>query len=122
VAKGGRRYVRDNRGRFASVGATARGGRLKTASGGKRKAQTRKLASSEAISNTIPKAGNKRKVPPAVLGIDYRRAPRASQPRTPMNRAYSRMMRRQQGAKSIHDAGLVRAQGEYVALRRRLGR
>jgi hypothetical protein len=32
----GRRYVRDNRGRFASVGATARGGRLKTAAGNKR--------------------------------------------------------------------------------------
>jgi len=31
-----RRYVRDNRGRFASVGATARGGRLKTAAGNKR--------------------------------------------------------------------------------------
>ena len=31
-----RRYMRDNRGRFASVGATARGGRLATASGNKR--------------------------------------------------------------------------------------
>jgi len=37
VAKsGGRRYARDNRGRFASTGATARGGRLKTAGGNKR--------------------------------------------------------------------------------------
>jgi hypothetical protein len=35
-----RRYVRDNRGRFASVGATARGGRLRTASGNKRQTQT----------------------------------------------------------------------------------
>lgn len=122
MAKGGRRYVRDNRGRFASVGATARGGRLKTASGNKRKTQTRRLASTEAPSNTIPKASNKRKPAPVVLGIDYRRVPRASQARTPMNRAYSRMIRRQRGAKSIHDAGLVRAQSEYVALRRRLGR
>ena len=32
----GRRYARDNRGRFASTGATARGGRLKTAGGNKR--------------------------------------------------------------------------------------
>jgi len=32
----GRRYVRDNRGRFASVGATARGGRLRTEAGNKR--------------------------------------------------------------------------------------
>ena len=31
-----RRYVRDNRGRFATTGATARGGRLATASGNKR--------------------------------------------------------------------------------------
>lgn len=35
-----RKYVRDNRGRFASSGATARGGRLKTASGNKRATQT----------------------------------------------------------------------------------
>ena len=122
MAKGGRRYVRDNRGRFASVGATARGGRLKTASGKKRQTQTRRLPSTEAPSNTIARAASKRKVPPAVLGIDYRRAPRASQPRTPMNRAYNRMLRRQRGARSIHDAQLVRAQSEYVALRRRLGR
>lgn len=39
-----RRYVRDNRGRFASVGATARGGRLATASGNKRATQTERLA------------------------------------------------------------------------------
>jgi len=39
-----RRYVRDNRGRFATVGATARGGRLATASGGKRATQTKAVA------------------------------------------------------------------------------
>lgn len=39
-----RRYTRDNRGRFASVGATARGGRLKTAAGNKRATQTAKLS------------------------------------------------------------------------------
>lgn len=38
--RSGRKYVRDNRGRFATTGATARGGRLKTASGKKRAAQT----------------------------------------------------------------------------------
>lgn len=37
-----RKYARDNRGRFASVGATARGGRLRTASGGKRATVTMK--------------------------------------------------------------------------------
>jgi len=43
-----RRYTRDNRGRFASAGgggATARGGRLRTASGKKRATQTMKAAS-----------------------------------------------------------------------------
>lgn len=41
-----RKYARDNRGRFASGGggATARGGRLKTASGNKRATQTMKAA------------------------------------------------------------------------------
>jgi len=41
-----RKYARDNRGRFASkgAGATARGGRLKTAGGNSRNAQTMKAA------------------------------------------------------------------------------
>ncbi|MGA0792548.1 MAG: hypothetical protein ACO3O5_08955 [Burkholderiaceae bacterium] len=38
-----RRYTRDNRGRFASVGATARGGRLRTAAGNKRETVQRDL-------------------------------------------------------------------------------
>ncbi len=38
--RSGRKYVRDNRGRFATTGATARGGRLKTAGGKKRATQT----------------------------------------------------------------------------------
>jgi hypothetical protein len=44
-----RRYVRDNRGRFASTGAgaTARGGRLRTAAGNKRATQTMQAASSK---------------------------------------------------------------------------
>lgn len=45
---GGRKYVRDNRGRFSSTGATARGGRLATASGNKRKGRTAKAASAKA--------------------------------------------------------------------------
>lgn len=39
-----RRYTRDNRGRFSSVGATARGGRLRTAAGNKRATQTKAVA------------------------------------------------------------------------------
>ena len=44
--RSGRRYVRDAKGRFASkgAGATARGGRLKTASGKKRATQTMKVS------------------------------------------------------------------------------
>jgi hypothetical protein len=43
-----RRYVRDNRGRFASAGsgATARGGRLRTAAGNKRATQTQEIKGS----------------------------------------------------------------------------
>lgn len=47
-----RKYSRDNRGRFASVGATARGGRLRTASGKKRETQTAKIKGG-AASGTI---------------------------------------------------------------------
>lgn len=51
MARGGgkrRTYVRDNRGRFASTGATARGGRLKTAAGNKRKTVTARMAPAKA--------------------------------------------------------------------------
>lgn len=51
-----RRYVRDNRGRFATTGATARGGRLRTASGNKRKAQTMKAATGEPKRGTIQRS------------------------------------------------------------------
>lgn len=53
-----RKYVRDNRGRFASVGATARGGRLKTAGGGKRQTQTMRASAPGLRSNTIARGGN----------------------------------------------------------------
>jgi hypothetical protein len=43
-----RRYTRDNRGRFSSTGATARGGRLRTAAGNKRATQTTKLSGGKA--------------------------------------------------------------------------
>lgn len=51
-----RRYARDNRGRFAGkgAGATARGGRLKTAAGNKRATQTMK--SDAMLTNTIGKS------------------------------------------------------------------
>ena len=40
----GRRYARDNKGRFASTGATARGGRLRTEAGNKRATQTAEIS------------------------------------------------------------------------------
>lgn len=49
-----RRYTRDKRGRFASVGATARGGRLRTAAGNKRATQTAMIKGGPA-SGTIGK-------------------------------------------------------------------
>lgn len=57
-----RRYNRDNRGRFASIGATARGGRLKTASGGKRQTQTMRTAAVKP-SGRIEKGGRRLATP-----------------------------------------------------------
>jgi len=53
-----RRYSRDNRGRFsgAGSGATARGGRLKTASGNKRATQTSRMAAAPRA-GTVGKGG-----------------------------------------------------------------
>ena len=48
-----RKYTRDNRGRFAATGATARGGRLRTASGGKRATQTAKMT--QGVKGTVGK-------------------------------------------------------------------
>jgi hypothetical protein len=51
-----RKYSRDNRGRFAGAGggATARGGRLRTAAGNKRKTQTMEAKGAK-IASTIGK-------------------------------------------------------------------
>lgn len=51
-----RRYTRDNRGRFASVGATARGGRLKTASGARRETQTMRSTPRSASGTIRPRS------------------------------------------------------------------
>ena len=72
-----RRYVRDKLGRFASkgAGATARGGRLKTASGKKRETQTMKASGGVAGTMKKGKAASRPKVPkePHVLEIDGKR-------------------------------------------------
>ena len=56
-----RKYSRDNRGRFASsgTGATARGGRLKTASGSKRATQTSQMTAAPRA-GTVGKGGKAR--------------------------------------------------------------
>jgi hypothetical protein len=53
-----RKYARDNRGRFAAkgTGATARGGRLRTEAGNKRKTQIAKLQAAD-LEGTIRKGG-----------------------------------------------------------------
>jgi len=56
-----RKYSRDNRGRFASsgTGATARGGRLRTATGNKRATQTSRMAAAPRA-GTVGKGGKAR--------------------------------------------------------------
>lgn len=56
-------YVRDNLGRFASTGATARGARLKTASGAKRKGGESMKAKGAVRVGTVGKAGQKGSAP-----------------------------------------------------------
>jgi hypothetical protein len=84
MARGGRRYARDNRGRFASVGATARGGRLRTAAGNKRATVTVKAKPAKAKGTVSkpkglkpgtlkPKAG-----PSVAPAIKATRAPRGA--------------------------------------------
>ncbi len=57
----GRKYVRDNKGRFASTGATARGGRLKTAAGNKRETVTAQFKAQP--SGVIGRGGNSKPIP-----------------------------------------------------------
>lgn len=61
-----RRYSRDNRGRFApaGAGATARGGRLRTASGKKRATQTKEIAADKPA-GTIKKKRTAKPAPAA---------------------------------------------------------
>lgn len=75
-----RRYTRDNRGRFASVGATARGGRLRTAAGNKRATVTSKLSASKP-SGSVSKLRKQKPVatPPAAT---TKRSPKASKDKT----------------------------------------
>jgi hypothetical protein len=90
-----RKYARDNRGRFAAkgTGATARGGRLKTAGGNKREGQTIKAAGGPAgtvgkprglkpgaiqsqpspSANPLQRTGNKTRIPRLTTNLEQGR-------------------------------------------------
>jgi len=71
-----RKYTRDNRGRFASTGATARGGRLRTASGGKRERQTISAMSGDRMSSVPQGAIGKTRKQREITMIDRPQAKR----------------------------------------------
>lgn len=73
-----RRYVRDRKGRFATVGATARGGRLTTEKG-KRYATEKKGISGAAPKGTISKTAKRKPAAPAKGGAVVRRGAAAPQ-------------------------------------------
>ena len=92
-----RKYTRDNNGRFASTGtgATARGGRLKTAAGNKRKTQTAKMTGSKTASTVAKPKGLKPNTLKPKAATKPAAAPKASTPaerikiKTPIRRAMS---------------------------------
>jgi len=73
-----RRYARDNKGRFAPAGqgATARGGRLRTAAGNKRATQTKEINKSKP-SNTVAKPKNLKADKNAMVKIETNQRLRA---------------------------------------------
>jgi len=99
-----RKYTRDNNGRFASTGtgATARGGRLKTASGNKRKTQTTKAAAAK-LSGTI--AGKVKRNPGAAGKIGQAKAAAKPAPKVDVN-SFNAMKRRYDRTK-FENSGLT---------------
>jgi len=92
-----RKYVRDNRGRFSSVGATARGGRLRTASGNKRATVT---AKGPKRANTVAKpAGLK---PGALAARRTARPPAKPPARTPLRSSTANVPKRLQFDVAYH--------------------
>lgn len=85
--RSGRRYVRDNRGRFATTGATARGGRLKTASGKKRETQTMKVSGAKAAGTISKPKGLKPGTIKAKPKSSSARKPIAKTSKSPVNKA-----------------------------------
>jgi hypothetical protein len=121
----GRRYVRDNRGRFATMGATARGGRLATASGNKRATQTERLAGGKpaGIISKQAKATAKPAAPSPKQSSGRRRRPTAAESRAKGLTPISEIRERQSAAGAARDASrtrrvqsnMTRARGQQVA-------
>lgn len=125
-----RRYVRDNRGRFASVGATARGGRLRTAAGNKRATQTQQLRGGKP-SGTIgkpkglkPGVASQQPEPFAIKQpSNRRRRPTAEQSRAAGLTPIADIRAKQAAAAAARDASrtrrvqsnMTRARGQQVA-------
>jgi hypothetical protein len=75
--RSGRKYVRDSIGRFATTGATARGGRLKTKSGKKRATQTVKAKTGGKPAGTLkakPKSEGQKYAKRVQAGKDLKRS------------------------------------------------
>lgn len=105
VMRAGNRLTRDNRGRITSIGgdgATARGGRLRTASGGMRARQTAALRSTALRSGTIAKGGRgvSGTVARSLAAVKRGRAAAQSQPKAPA--------RARVGARKISDTKAAR--------------
>lgn len=98
-----RRYTRDKRGRFASVGATARGGRLTRQSGSRYDIQTRSI-SGERPSGTISR--NQRSAPKvAEASAVARRRIRIARPQPPKPTKEDRAIEKVKGLKGADQIG-----------------
>jgi hypothetical protein len=121
-----RRYSRDNRGRFASggsssggggkVGATARGGRLKTAGGNKRATQTTKAAAAKP-SGTV--AGKVKRNPAAAGKIGKVRA--AAKPPAGSQAAKPTAPKAAKPSKAAKASAAPKATSQVTAKGQRLG-
>lgn len=124
-----RRYTRDNRGRFSSTGATARGGRLATASGKKRATQTKTIAAVKPAGTVgKPKGLKPGAIKPKAAATTPKQSSRRRRPTAEQSRAagltpISDIRARQAAQNAARDASrtrrmqsnMSRARGQQVA-------
>lgn len=121
-----RKYSRDNRGRFASAGATARGGRLRTAAGNKRATVKGKIGG--AVPSGTIRPGRRSAKPVAAApapkpSSGRRRRPTAAESRANGLMPISEIRARQAAANAAADvsrtrrvqSNMTRARGQQVA-------